>query len=366
MVEAATAARVATAAAGKPPVAGGFGGTGVLLNGDIEAAVGSVQIRAFGGDGAKGGDTTTGGFGGVAGAGGSGISTANIAFIVGTSGSITLNGTGGVGGPASLVGGAPSAGSVGFSGTGVDLEIGDEDVATIATTSGDIFITGLASSPFANRRATGVVLSGVGVTIETTAGGRIDIRGRGEAPAAAFSTGVEIFSPTTIRTQGAPGTIMISGESTGANFGIVFGDVERGGTNLVGGPTTSGNIVIRAANAGGGDSIDLIGNTTIQTTGVINLRPGGVSSIGALTPDDGETIEIASEEPLPPPEPGPITTFRLSAAELDTLADGAAAIVIGGSTHTGQITVLTPYTFKDNVTLQNAGTVVRALDSLRH
>ena len=326
---------------------GGGGGTGVLLNGLIQADGGSMQLRGFGGDGAKGGD---GGvaqiIGGSGGNGGDGISHSGGASIIGTTGAITLSGTGGVGGPRRLVDGAEEAGSEGLPGAGVSL-FRSAGNTTIETTSGDILITGLSGS--AGRFAVGVTLSDV--IIETTAGGSIDIRGRSEPPATGVSDGVVITTPSTIQTQGAPGTITISGESPGTNFGVVIGENGGGGANLVGGPTTSGNIVIRAANGGGGDSISLSGNTTIQTTGVINLRPGGVSTTGALTPDDSETIEIA-QETVTLPKTG---TFRLSPADLDTLADGAAAIVIGGNTHTGRISVLTPYTFKDNVTLQNAG-----------
>ena len=309
---------------------GGSGGAGVLLNGLAQAAGGSVQVRGLGASGAKGGDGSTGSLGGRSGSGGNGISTSGTASIVGTSGSITLNGTAGQGGAVSLTDGVPSAGPLyaTFSGTGVSLFGNVAGNPTVGTTSGDIFIAGLSTS--ADRGAIGVSLSGV--TIETTAGGNIDIRGRGDGPN--LSTGVDIFTTTTIRTQGTPGTIVISGESTSADFGVAFG--EEGGTNLIGGPTTSGNIMVRAANAGGGDSIDLIGNTTIQTTGVINLRPGGVSSSGSLTPVIGATIEIAPD----PMIASPGQTFRLSPTELDTLTKGAAAIVIGGGTHTGLIRLI--------------------------
>ena len=121
----------------------------------------------------------------------------------------------------------------------------------------------------------------------------------------------------------------------------------------IGGPATSGNIMIRATNDGGGDSINIqsIGqpNTVIQTTGVVNLRPGGVSATGELTAANADPIEITL-----PASPS-TSNFRLSAAELSTIQDGTAGIVIGSDTHTGRISVLTPVSFNANLTLQNGG-----------
>ena len=133
---------------------------------------------------------------------------------------------------------------------------------------------GSGTNPFANRDVLGVVFSGA--RVETSDGGDIDIRGRAET-AGAFSRGVVIFD-STIQTQRAPGAILISGESQGPGIGVDLPNerFESQGSNLVGGPGTSGNIVIRATNGGNGDSINIESNTVIQTTGVVNLRPGGV------------------------------------------------------------------------------------------
>ena len=98
-------------------------------------------------------------------------------------------------------------------------------------------------------------------------------------------------------------------------------------------------------------SIQSIGqpNTVIQTTGVVNLRPGGVSAT-ELTAANADPIEITL-----PASPS-TSNFRLSPAELSTIQDGTAGIVIGSDTHTGRISVLTPVSFSDNLTLQNEGT----------
>jgi filamentous hemagglutinin family protein len=326
---------------------GGNGGDGIELAGLIQAAGGGVRIGGAGGIGGKGGDAleSTGPFASSGGFGGHGIvsAPANPASIIGTTGAISLSGSGGEGGPAALAGGVPRAGTEGFSGSGIFLQ-GIAGTQTIATTSGDISIFGVATSTSSNRSATGLVLSHT--TIETTGGGSIDIRGRGDA--ASFSNGTSI-QEATIRTQGDRGAIVISGEATSADFGVELqAEDDR---NVIGGPMTSGNIVIRATNAGGGDSIDLIGNTTIQTTGNVTLRPGGVDAAGNLTAANAEPIEIAN----PPPIITSNFTFRLSPAELGTIQDGTAGIVIGSDTHTGRISVLTPVTFNDSVTLQNEG-----------
>jgi filamentous hemagglutinin family protein len=330
---------------------GGNGGDGIQLAGLIEAAGGGVRIGGTGGIGGKGGDAlaSTGPFASSGGFGGHGIvsAPANPASIIGTSGSISLSGTAGDGGPAALAGSVPRAGTEGFSGSGIFLQ-GIAGIRTIATTSGDISIFGVATSALANRSATGLVLSHT--TVETTAGGSIDIRGRGDA--AESSSGASI-QETTIRTQGSPGTIVISGEATSADFGVELQAEDN--RNFIGGPATSGNITIRAANGGGGDSINLQSfeqpDTVIQTTGVVNLRPGGVSATGVLTAANAEPIEIDN----PPPVITSNFTFRLSPAELNSIQDGTAGIVIGSDTHTGRISVLTPTTFNDNVTLQNEG-----------
>ena len=225
---------------------------------------------------------------------------------------------------------------------------------SIATGSGNLTLDGVGGSPTVGTGGTGVSLDTTTPvpTLGTTAGGNIEIRGRGGAGAAGATSGVGVsILSETVRTQGSPGTIVISGESPGTAPGVlVEGNVIRGSRSVIGGPGTSGNIVIRATNAGNGDSIQLGANTTIQTTGNVNLRPGGVDAAGNLTAVDTNPIEIA-----PPPAVPASAAFRLSPAELDTIQDGTAAIVIGSNTHTGPISVLTAYTFRDNVTLQNAG-----------
>ena len=190
--------------------------------------------------------------------------------------------------------------------------------------AGTILITGIGTAG-----NFGVGISGS--TIASTGGGSIDIRGRGGA------AGISI-SNSTIQTQGAPGALLVSGESTGSSSGVGIG-----GTSLLGGPTTTGNVIVRATNQGPGDSIQLSG--TLQTTGVVNLRPGGVTAIGALSPANADLIEIN----------GATDRFSLSSTDLATVAPSAATLVIGSNEHTGRILIGGATPFATPLTLQNAG-----------
>ena len=217
-------------------------------------------------------------------------------------------------------------GRSGLNGTGVTIQGGL--IPALATESGSILVTGIAGTN------SGVSL--LSATVRTTAGGSIDIRGRG-----GFA-GLD-SDDSTLSTAGAGlGTILISGESTVSQEGV-----NLGGTTVVGGASTTGNIIVRATNAGGDDSINIQGPVQggLHTTGIVNLRPGGVSAAGALTPADTDLIAIN----------GSGTVFSLSSAELLRVAPTVAALVIGGSSHTGSIVVGAATAFSNNLTLQNAG-----------
>ena len=236
-----------------------------------------------------------------------------------TSGSITLTAT-----------------SQGVSSRGIDLQFG-----AIRTSSGAVAITGLDAF---STGGTGVSIDGT--TIATTGGGTIDVRGRG--------TGTGLFlagdclgdcTPARLITTGAPGSIILSGESTTGGAGLLI----EGGA-VVGDATTSGNIVLRATNAGGGDAIQLESSgqsALVQTVGgVINLRPGGVDFAGPLTPADSVPIDLLG---------GTGTGFNVSNADLAALQPGASAVVVGGTTHVGAITLFAPLTEATDFSLQNTG-----------
>ena len=239
---------------GTDPVNGRAQGNDVLPHGVRLSGTTIDTVPAAGGSG--GAVVIRGQGGGLA---GRGISISDTSIATG-SGNLTLDG----------VGGAGATGYGGDGGMGVFLFFG----SSLRTGSGRIFITGVggAAGP-GSSGGTGVSLNPSSDTLETTAGGDIEIRGRGGAAGATAGVGVSILTET-VRTQGSPGTIVISGESPGTAAGV------RVEGSVIGGPGTSGNIVIRATNGGNGDSINIepnsIGtNSVIRTTGVVNLRPGG-------------------------------------------------------------------------------------------
>jgi hypothetical protein len=262
------------------------------VNQTAGAVSGSIAIRG------------AGTFDGNLGAG-DGIALAGTSLLA-SSGSITLDGTAQQGG----------------AGVRVQSSFGPDPA--LGTEGGNIAVTGVATG----SSGTGVTLSSP--VIRTVSGGSIELRGRGGF------IGVDSDDAAVSTSGGGLGRILISGQSTGSAPGVRIS-----GTSQIGGPSTSGDIVIRATNAGGGDSIALAGAT--QTSGVVNLRPGGVSTAGALTPADADVIELN----------GATNVFSLSQAELNTVT--ASTLVIGGSSQTGGIRVGGPTSFGSNATLQAAG-----------
>lgn len=275
---------------------------------------GNILIRGQGADGTSG----------------AGIRIANTSLLT-SNGTVTLEGVAGPGG------------------TGVDIGSGFAGVCpgfascpTIGTGSGLISIFGRAPGS-SSSDPIGVDFSSA--LIETIAGGNVEIRGRGEAPGESSPRGV-FADAGIVRTSGSgAGNIEISGESTGSGAGLRIAGSES--ASQIGSPTTTGSIVLRATNDDSGFAIAL--NGQIATTGIVNLRPGGVAADGGLTGSDSEPIRLVAEAEGEP------FGFVLSPRELDTIQDGTAGIVIGSSTHTGAISYALPYTWRDNLTLQNGG-----------
>lgn len=365
---------------------GGRGGRGIYLSAAaVSSTSGAMTITGTGGAGGNGGTGVDGGSGGD---GGQGIELA-MSSLTTNQGAITMTGQAGAAG----AGGAASDGSAGFGGWGADgVRING---SSVATNSGNLTLTGTGSvggadgsgdasaslhgsgvalghdldsegSPEAGEVTTGSgairitgfattaaggcdcdqagVLVGAGSSVESTAGGTIDIRGRGVGPAAASSwlPGVWLQDASVATSGSGPGTIVVSGESTSGGPGLVFD-----GAAAVGGSATTGNIVLRAAGRAGVDSLELDG--TIQGSGVLNIRPGGVAADGALTASDSTPIAIGQAAPAT------ATGLAVDSAELAALEDGFSAIVFGSDTHTGLIRIVGATSFDDSVTLQNGG-----------
>ena len=224
-------------------------------------------------------------------------------------------------------------------GTGITVQ-----GSTIQTTTGTIGIDGIGG-----LRANGVSM--LSSQISTSGGGAIDIRGRAGIPIATGSVTAAthgVFSDdATVFTSGGPGAMVISGESTtAATPGIVF----NGGT-AIGSLATTGNITLRALNASDnevqGDMMALGG--TIQSSGVLNLRPGGVSATGALTEAPAVAIDLFAPNS---------TQFSLDPNEMtQVIQPGFSSVVVGSAAHTGLITVQggAPVNGLYDITLQNGG-----------
>ncbi|WP_426101180.1 MBG domain-containing protein [Massilia sp. TSP1-1-2] len=217
------------------------------------------------------------------------------------------------------------------SGTGVSL-----NGAAIASTSGALSITGMGAAG-----GDGVALRSS--TVASSAGGAIDMRGRSGpvSNATLFTAGTGLSVTNSTIVAGGAGRVQLSGESAGAS-GIVLS-----GSTAIGGSAATGNIVLRAFNTASSAEMLSLGGT-IQTGGVVNLRPGGVTAAGLLTEQLATMIQLG----------GPIAAgqFSLSAPALDAaMRPGSAGVVIGSAAQSGAITTAlsAPLSGRYNLTLQN-------------
>lgn len=208
--------------------------------------------------------------------------------------------------------------------------------STLGNPGGSIALTGFGGLN------DGVVLTNTGVSAQGN--GAIDIRGRTGGGNSAFA-GVAV-SASTIATANGNGRISISGEAASATPGIFFDD----GT-VIGGAGTSGDITLRALNAGsaeGGSSDMIVLAGTIRSSGALNVLPGGVSETGALAEAPTVPVDLFAAT----------TNFSLDAAELTgVIQPGFARVTIGSASHTGPITAAAgaPFGGAYDLTLQNGG-----------
>ncbi|SFU99334.1 two-partner secretion domain-containing protein [Pseudoduganella namucuonensis] len=216
--------------------------------------------------------------------------------------------------------------------------------STIANTAGPVKLTGVGDTY-------GVVVSESRVL--NSRNGAIDIRGRagppGETAPAGVLIGVSFYGepvpPAVIASADGAGPVSISGETGAATPGVRLDPA-----SVIGGPTSLGDITIRAVSAAsagaGGDMIQLGG--AIDGGGALALLPGGVSPDGALTAAPATPIALFGDG----------TGFALDQTELNqAIGPRVATVVIGGAGHTGPITVHAGGTLPGSydVTLQNGG-----------
>ena len=217
-------------------------------------------------------------------------------------------------------------------GFGVSIEE-SEGFSSVRTTSGDISIVGLALAPGVGRDNTGVYIDGTDVNADS---GTIEVVGRAEGDAVAQVIGVDLTNGVFIDTLS--GDVRLTGESTtsGAGVSMLAPSDDGSGAEV----DSGGNVIVRARNNGGADSVVL--NGEISAAGVVNLRPGGVDATGA-------PMDIATD----PITIGGSTGFDISIAELALIQ--APQLVLGSNTHAGLISVGAAVTRSGNLTLQNGG-----------
>jgi filamentous hemagglutinin family protein len=209
-------------------------------------------------------------------------------------------------------------GNLFFEGEGSGILYGSGVVifqSDIISTSGALSINGLGSVG-----GDGVSLIGSSLS---TSGGALDVRGRSGAPFSGtpFTAGNGVTLSDATVNAGGGATTMLSGESEGASGIAILGDTKLG---LAG---TSGNIVLRAFNTGSSAPMLSLGGT-IQTSGVINLRPGGVSATGVLTEQPATVINL-----------GGAAEFASLAALDAAVVSGSTGVVIGSAAHSGAINI---------------------------
>ncbi|MGR4868896.1 beta strand repeat-containing protein [Variovorax sp. LARHSF232] len=237
----------------------------------------------------------------------------------------------------------------GFSQSGTGVRIAStifsaEGSGSIQTTSGDITITGVGA--FASNSADA---PGHGVSIDgallSTVDGNIAVRGLRQAGVQP-GTGVSLRGGTLLTTTGS-GDIEVTGESLDGGAGVLLSGAttnEQGQTFAASRIDGNRHVVLRAANNGSSDALAIDG--TVRAGQVLNLRPGGVdAATGAGVDRTANTISLLGGSGA--------TGFAVSSDEMARMT--AAAVVVGSSTHAGNIDVLAPMASSVPLTLQNGG-----------
>lgn len=228
------------------------------------------------------------------------------------SGSVAIRGFNSDGGGVWIRGGsdirASAAGSIEIVGVGQNSQLNPGDGVRVSGSgvqaqNGDVRVYGNIQDQSAAAPQAGVVVDGGSEIV--SAGGNIDLVGSAESKDA-DSTGLEI-----------DGTVQAD----------------------------DGSITLRASNSGNVDALVIGSGASVDAGGMINLRPGEVSSTsGAASDRLGDAITVGSDG----------SGFSVSNDELSRLSAGDT-MVIGSAVHVGAITVDDTLHVSDTLTLQNEG-----------
>ncbi|RYZ08104.1 MAG: filamentous hemagglutinin N-terminal domain-containing protein, partial [Comamonadaceae bacterium] len=281
----------------------------------------------------RGGNTSGAGFGGF-----SGGQDFRVGGNVRLTGITTGPGTGEFTAGAVVLEGTrifSSSGAVTLLGTsttdsGVQLSGGQLGPSGIFTTSGAVSITGVGSyaQTSASAPGHGVVLDGA--VVQTT-GGNVAVHGRRLAGGATDGNGVLLRNGASIA-AGGTGDIEVTGQSGAGAAGLLLG----AGSKIDG----NRNVTLRAGNLGASDAVDLSG--TVRAANALDLRPGAVTAGGDALDATTGPITIGGASAL---------GFAVSSAELGRLT--TTRLVLGSSTHAGDIVTVGPLSLGAELTLQN-------------
>jgi filamentous hemagglutinin family protein len=153
-------------------------------------------------------------------------------------------------------------------------------------------------------------------------------------------TGLSLWNTAATTTSG--GTISVAGESSSGTGAVISGVA-------LGDPDMTGNVVIRA---GSGDASSAMlgfgegGPSSIRTSGVVTLLPGGVDADGSPTAYADTPINVGIYVP---------GDFNIAFPQLGLGGSGASRVVIGSAEHKGLIRFNDPTPFAGDLTLQNDG-----------
>lgn len=313
-----------------------FGGNGISMQGVV---INTVSLQA-------GGDITVRGRGRDSEGPGNGVVLSTVDMTAGT-GRITIEG-------------------VSESGIGVELGTQSSFGGAFLASDSSILVRGVAQSDFGSP--TGVQM--VNATINAGAGD-VTILGRGAEGSEPFNVqgfGVRWENSTIVVNPTSAGTVRLIGDSdaqTGTGLGST--DSAPGSTLVItrndeGSGSIAANVEIGARSTQFGSALEpSAAPLQVDTTGLINIRPAGLDDTGS--PVAADTIDITIGNTFQ----NTVPRFSLSAdwmvrANQDSQTPAgflaAGEVVIGSSTHTGQIIVAEGAIDERShprITLQNQG-----------
>ena len=265
---------------------------GINNNNGLVRSTGTGQISVNG----RGGNTATDQYGVLVFNGGD--------IIGGTSGTVTVQGTGG----ATSIG----QGHLGVYVTGTG--------SSITSNGASVLITGIGGGGGATTNNDGVAVTNSAIVNSGGAASTVTIIGTGGPGSGGLNQGVWLGQGGTTVSSGGGNVKLIGVAGTGgaSNFGIFWYDAFASVTTA----TNGGNIVFAA------DTMKILGTVAANASSSVTLRQANTADIAGE--DNGDAINLGSTVDTT------ANTLELSAAELDLVTAGTIQI---GDANSGAITV---------------------------